>query len=303
MGILQPNERTTGELITIMANGKVTSFIDSLQRPVYFEKIDLNNNKLDDYVICDFGNYTGALLVYENLGHKKFKRHVIYGVPGARRVAIRDANHDGRNDIVVLMTQGNEQIALLINDGNFNFTITPLLRFPPVFGSSYFDLVDFNLDGNFDILYTNGDNGDFSNVLKPYHGVRIFMNDGKNRFSESWFYPMYGATKAIAFDFDQDGDLDLAAISFFPDFERHPERGFLYFENTGNRFMPHSIPLASTGRWLVLDAADVDQDGDCDLLIGAFDSDFRVPPELVNQWHEKKISLLILHNTFRSRKS
>ncbi len=303
LGILEPNEQALGELITMKPGSRMTSFIDSLQRPVYFEKTDLNHDKLDDYVICDFGNYTGALLAFENLGKGKFKRHVVYGLPGARKVAIIDANHDGRNDIVVLMAQGNEQIALLTNEGNFNFRITPLLRFPPVYGSSYFELFDFNRDGNFDILYANGDNGDFSDILKPYHGVRIFMNDGLNAFSESWFYPMYGASKAIARDFDKDGDLDIAAISFFPDFERHPEQGFLYFENTGSRFVPHAVAMASGGRWLVMDAADVDHDGDCDLLLGAFDYDFHVPPALVSRWSEKKISLLILHNTISKSKS
>ena len=36
---------------------------------------------------------------------------------------------------------------------------------------------------------------------------------------------------ARAMDFDEDGDLDVAAISFFPDFEKYPERSFIYFEN------------------------------------------------------------------------
>ena len=37
-----------------------------------------------------------------------------------------------------------------------------LLRFQPVYGSSYFEFADFNKDGHKDILYTCGDNADFS---------------------------------------------------------------------------------------------------------------------------------------------
>ena len=51
-----------------------------------------------------------------------------------------------------------------------------------MYGSSYLELADMNNDGHLDILYTNGDNADYSYVLKKYHGLRIFINDGKNQF-------------------------------------------------------------------------------------------------------------------------
>jgi tetratricopeptide (TPR) repeat protein len=48
---------------------------------------------------------------------------------------------------------------------------------------------DFNNDGYKDILYTCGDNADYSsNVLKSYHGVYIFLNDGHNNFSQKYFF-------------------------------------------------------------------------------------------------------------------
>ncbi len=145
-------------------------------------------------------------------------------------------------DIIALMTQADERITLYINHGDFNFSPVTLLRFPAVYGSSYFEINDFNKDGFFDILYTNGDNFDFSTILKPYHGVRLFLNDGHQQFKESWFYPMYGASWAMARDFDQDGDLDIAAIAFFPDFKSNPEQGFIYFENRDGKFFPFTTP-------------------------------------------------------------
>ena len=297
MGIMDPNDSWKGQLLDLNFSGHTAaSIIDSLQRPVFAERIDLNNDGLEDYIVCSFGNYTGALLVYENLGRDQYARHILYNLPGARRVVIRDVNRDGLQDILVLMTQGDEQISLLTNAGNFNFRVTTLLRFPPVYGSSYFDVADFNHDGHFDFLCTNGDNADFSMVLKPYHGVRIFLNNGKNEFKESTFLPMHGASQAFAADFDGDGDVDIAAISFFPDFKKHPEQGFIYFENAGNTFIPHTTRITSRGRWLVMDTADIDHDGDTDVLLGALDFDTMVPKNVISLWQREKASILLLKN-------
>jgi hypothetical protein len=88
-------------------------------------------------------------------------------------------------------------------------------------------------------------------VPKKYHGIRIFLNQGADQFNETWFFALYGATQAQARDFDGDGDLDLAAIAFFPEYAAAPEEGFVYFENTGKlRFRPHTVPNASgAGGW------------------------------------------------------
>ncbi len=302
MGILVPNDETKGSLL-ILDKGKrrATDFLDSLQRPVYFEKADLNNDHKDDYVVCEFGNYTGALQVYENRGDGKYSKHTILGLPGARKVIVRDADHDGKPDLLALFSQGNEQLVLFKNKGDFNFDMKTLLRFPPVNGSSYFELADFNHDGKEDILYTNGDNLDYSQILKPYHGVHIFLNDGHLNFKESWFHTLYGASMAMARDFDGDGDLDIAAISFFPDFDKSPEKGFMYFENDGKSFIPHTTPLAKDGRWLVMDVADIDQDGDIDILVAALD--FRIRQmDLLQSWVTKKIGLMVMKNNRFSKK-
>ena len=44
---------------------------------------------------------------------------------------------------------------------------------------------------------------------------------------------MYGAFGARAADFDNDGDLDIAAISFYPDFEIEKRESFVYLQNNG----------------------------------------------------------------------
>ena len=277
IGVLNPNNGKfgKGELIVFDSKGKFqkepTSPFDSLQRPVQITSIDLTNDKKEDYVICEFGYLTGALSWMEGSGNNNFKRHVLRNAPGAIKVYIQDMNHDGLPDIWALFSQGEEGIFLFKNKGNGNFDTEEVLRFPPSYGSSYFEFADFNKDGYPDIVYTCGDNADYSPVLKPYHGVYIFINDKTNHFNQKYFFPINGCYKAIARDYDGDGDLDIAAISFFADYARQPEEGFVYLKNNGNfDFQPYSITEANMGRWLTMDAGDFDGDGKTDIILGNF---------------------------------
>jgi hypothetical protein len=301
MGIMDPNDQAKGQIVRLsLQNHTQSTRIDSLKRPVHFEIADLDHDGLDDIIVSCFGNYSGALIAYQNKGNGHFKKHILQPMPGARKVIIRDFDNNGTVDILALMSQGDERIILLLNQGNFQFRLNTILNFPPVYGSSFFDIADFNQDGKFDILYTNGDNADYSMILKPYHGVRIFLNNGNNDFKESWFYNMHGASQAIARDFDLDGDLDIAAISFFPDFKNSPQDGFIYFENAEGNYIPHTTLSATLGRWLTLEAADIDHDGDCDLMLGALDFSVGVPEQLRQRWKEEKTSILLLRNTIRN---
>jgi hypothetical protein len=199
---------------------------------------------------------------------------------------------------MALVAQASESILVFFNQGKGKFEEKQVLRFPPVYGSSHLEVADFNGDGRPDILYTNGDNADYSVSLKKYHGIRLFLNEGGNKYKQAWFYPMYGASKAIARDFDQDGDLDIAAISFFPDFQQQPLNGFVYLENTGNlQFKPETFKEAATGHWLTLQSGDVDQDGDQDLLLGSFvAAPAIVPIDVQRKWLSAGPNVLVLLN-------
>jgi hypothetical protein len=97
------------------------------------------------------------------------------------------------------------------------------------------------------------------------------MNDKKNHFKQKYFFPINGCYKSIASDFDADGDLDIATISFFADYEHQAAESFVYLENQGNfNFLPYSFPEAKMGRWLTMDAGDFDNDGKTDLILGNF---------------------------------
>lgn len=277
IGVLNPNNGKSGHGNPINIDSKGIMWedsiplFDSLRRPVQIRSADLNNDGKNDYIVCEFGNLTGALSWMENLGNNKFTRHELRSLPGAIKAYVYDYNHDGALDIWVLFAQGEEGIFILTNDGHGKFESRQVLHFPSVYGSSYFEMADFNKDGHPDIVYTCGDNADFSPILKPYHGVYIFINDGKNNFEQKYFYPINGCYKAMARDFDGDGDLDIASIAFFPDFKHQPEEGFVYLEQQKSLdFKAYTLPECKTGRWLTMDAGDLDGDGKIDLLLGNF---------------------------------
>ncbi len=274
MGEMRPTEEQKGIFQPIYKqNPKANNIqeqIVGLKRPVQFEEVDLNNDGKNEVVICQFGYQTGKLAWYDRPGNR-WHEHILSESPGASKVIPYDFDKDGKKDLMVLMAQGDEHISIYYNKGNDKFEESVVLRFPPVYGSCDLQLVDFNKDGAMDLLYTNGDNADFSMILKPYHGVRLYLNDGKNNFSEAYFYPMYGAFQAAAADFDLDGDMDIVACSFFPDKIDKPASSVVYLEQTKPMiFQPYSFKEAIEGKWLTLDIGDLDKDGDTDIIIGSF---------------------------------
>jgi len=242
-----------------------------LPRPVSSVPIDLNQDGRQDWIVCGFGHDTGALYALEQRPDGTFGKRIIRNVPGAIDAHVQDVNGDGWPDVVALFAHSNEGVWLFINDKQGGFTSTNLLRFPPVYGSSSLDLVDLNDDGALDVLYTAGDNADYSSVLKPYHGVYVYINRGDYRYDRAYFHHFNGATDAIAVDFDEDGDLDIAAIGFFADLNDEAAQDFVYLEQTAPMvFTPHHPPIQDLGQWISLDAVDYDGDTDIDLILGNF---------------------------------
>jgi hypothetical protein len=233
----------------------------------------------------------GGLLLLENRGPKggapQFVKRDLDPRAGAIHVPVTDLDGDGRPDIVALFAQHYESVELLRGDGKGGFAAAaPLFAGPhPAWGSSGLELVDFDKDGDLDLLVTNGDMlDDF--LVKPYHGLRWLENKGGLKFEERPLTNLPGAHRALARDLDGDGDLDVVACAYVqfrgetgPPRSRPDLASLVWLEQVEKgRFIRHT--LETGGHHVTLDAADYDADGDLDLAVGTFRTEGAPPVEI-----------------------
>ncbi|MBB5395450.1 VCBS repeat-containing protein [Mucilaginibacter sp. AK015] len=267
-----------------------------LPRPVQTVSADFDKDGKMETVICGQGNFKGGVFLLKQGADKAYKQFTISERPGAVQAVAQDFNNDGYPDIMVLFGSGDEGLTLFLNDKKGGFTDRELLRFPPVYGSTSFQLADIDHDGNLDLLYTCGYNFRDSRILKPYHGLYIYKNTGDFNFKQTWFYPINGATKVIAADFDKDGDLDIATIAFFADMKNNPAEEFIYFEQEKPmQFKPHAVPVSKYGRWMTMDVSDLNKDGKPDIILGNYASGFLFQPNFSPSWDERQ-PFIVLEN-------
>jgi hypothetical protein len=285
----------------IAATG-ISVVVDDIYRMADMEVADLNHDGTLDFVVCGFGGRQGNVAWFESQSDGSYREHELINRPGAVRAQLHDFNGDNHLDIAVLMSDAREGFYILINNGANEFEINTVFETHPSYGHTYFELQDFNSDGLMDIMTVNGDNVDSDpyNTLKNFHGIRIYLNQGDLRFDEAYFYPMYGAFGAKAADFDNDGDLDIAAISFYPDYALEKRESFVFLQNNGDlEFSAHTNQELVNGRWMTIAAGDLDGDADIDIILGGAYIPvgmFAYGSDIFNSLAESAPSILVLKN-------
>lgn len=274
MGRMDPASDTLGKVSKFWNESgewKSEELLNKLIRPVNLAVADWNGDGEEDHVVSQFGDHFGKMSIYLS-GATGASELILRPEPGARRALAVDFDQDGDLDVLGLMAQAQEGVYVWLNEGDGQFKEKASLRFQPAFGASDFRFVDLNKDGHKDIIIVNGDNADLSQVLKNYHGVHIYLNDGKNEFEESWFYPMHGASGIEIADFDGDGDQDFFVLSFFPDGSQLPKQDLVFFQQNEKRgYDPFVLVESFEAHWLTITSGDTDLDGDIDVVVGAFE--------------------------------
>lgn len=300
LGDIKPSEARDGALVKYNISDTpivADSIASLLPRPVYSAAADFNNDRLTDYLTCGFGHENGALIINWQQPDNNYKKEELVSTAGSAQLHLQDFNNDGWMDFMALFSNAEESVRLFINDKNGAFSMQTLIDFPPIAGSTSFQVTDINDDKLPDIIYTSGDNGDLSKIFKPYHGLYIYINKGNYVYKKEYFFPINGCTKAIAADLDNDGDLDIATIAFFADLNNNSaEKCILFEQDKPMHFMPHSPKIDLMGRWLCMDISDYDNDGDYDIILGNYSRGLLNVPVIKNQW-DKFTPFTVLINT------
>lgn len=269
---------------------------DGIGRVADVEPADFDGDGDLDLVVAEFGwRKTGRVLLLEQLpgpaGTPTFDRRVVDGRHGAIHVPVVDLNGDGRLDFIALLSQEHEIIEAFINAGDLKFTRETIFAGDdPAFGSTGIQVIDFDADGDMDVLATNGDMFD-TFYIKPYHGIRWLENCGEFPWNEHLLAEMPGVHRALAGDIDGDGDLDIVATSLLPaniagNQIRPDFNAVLWLEQTEpGTFASHGL-LKAHGRFPSLELADFDADGDLDFAIGGMREEDHTPA-LAVFWNDR----------------
>lgn len=272
MGSLSPSDHPRGALHTIQdSTNESQLFANSLARPVDMLRLDLDLNGDQELIVAEYGNLVGRLSTWQmTSGGTLAPGAILAGTPGAIRLRASDMDGDGNKDLLVLFAQGDERLEVWYSRPGKPVR-QRLLRFPPSYGSSDFQVCDFDGDGDLDLIVTNGDNFDYQPEPKGYHGLRIYANNGADEFNEVYFREIDGAYGVEVDDFDGDGDQDLAVIAYFVPPATRQFTSFQYLEQTNElEFKVTGFLKKADQHYMRMTSGDIDGDGDTDLLLANF---------------------------------
>ncbi len=281
LGEFLPADHDKGAVIWLrgLGNGRFGALsLDGWPRVADVEAADFNGDGTNDLAVAAFGwRKTGHVSILENRTtnplRPAFTNHTIDPRSGSIHVIPVDLNRDGKMDFVTLLAQEHETVLAYINKGtgDFSFERKVIYAAPhPNWGSSGIQVVDLDKDGDLDVLFTHGDTFD-DQIVKPYHGIQWLENTGGYPFTEHTLAEMPGVHRAKAVDVDGDGDLDIVACALIAggsDVDEKTLPALVWLEQTRpGQFIRHTIEMGPP-RHATLDAADIDGDGDMDIVAG-----------------------------------
>jgi hypothetical protein len=252
---------------------------------------DFTGDGKPDVVVAVFGwHRTGEILLLENQTtdwkRPKFTPRQLDPRHGTTHVPVADLNGDGKPDFVAVISQGHEAVVAFLNEGGGKFRRETIYAAPhPAYGLNGVQLVDLDGDGDLDVVLANGDSMDAPYILKPYHGVTWLENRGGYPFTPHRLADCYGAGSPAVADFDGDGLLDVAVVTFLPG-ELFPQRAKMRLDSvvlleqvSKGKFATGTIEVEACDH-LSCEAGDVDGDGRPDLVVGNYVRGGRPAPRL-----------------------
>jgi hypothetical protein len=236
---------------------------------------DVNGDGLDDYFIGGAKWQAGALYMQQPDGRFVASNQALFQADSTYEdvdAVFFDANNDQYPDLYVV-SGGNEFHGnmkeqfdrLYLNDGKGSFVRSNSL--PPMYDNkSCVRPFDFDNDGDLDLFVGGRVLGyQYGNSPNSY----LLLNDGKGNFSDqtdklaSALRKAGMVTDGVWVDYDQDGDADLIVVG-----DWMPVTVFENRENKLVKVTDNKNLNQGGGFWQTIKAADFDNDGDMDFVVG-----------------------------------
>lgn len=251
--------------------------IAHLDHPCHIEPGDLDGDGAVDWVVAELGSMypddhdRGKVvsLRWDPLTDSFSETVIAEGLGRVSDARPSDLDGDGDSDLVVAEFGHFRTgcILLLENEsernGQLRFEKSVLDRRP---GTIHVPIHDFNEDGRPDFAAL---------VSQEYERLEIFVNQQQAKFHlhPLWAAPdlTFGCSGLEVVDLDQDGDVDLVFTNgdTFDNSYANPSHGVNWLENRGRMQFAYHRLVDMPGAYRAL-PADVDLDGDLDLLVVAF---------------------------------
>ncbi len=188
--------------------------------------------------------------------------------------ALADLDNDGDLDLIVGEYYGNLNFYLNVGTSavpNFAAPISTPFGLTASYGFAFPTFVDLDNDGDMDLLVGDANSSQLYYENIGTASVPSFAAPVTNPFGIG---TGYGVSAPEFADLDHDGDFDLLIGSYYG--------AFTYYENTGTASSPaFAVPvtdpfgLSATYNFNFPTAADLDNDGDVDILVGEYYGTFQ----------------------------
>jgi hypothetical protein len=274
LGVLFPSNAKIGAVV-VLENVGGSRFVNRVLLKDVARVSDVRAGDLDgdgdlDLAVAQFGYNDGQTRWMRNDGGWKFSSTILQNLSGPINVEIADLDRDGDLDIASLVSQEWEEVYAFINDAHAKFTARLVWGSTnDDFGSSWLAATDLDRDGDIDFIYSNGDAFDYSTGGgRPWHGMQWIENRGSLTFDMHRIADVPGAMSPRAADLDGDGDIDIAVVSAYNDWDNPAAQSLFWLENDGQqRFALHGLASAPT-HLITLGTGDFNGDGRTDLVTG-----------------------------------